>query len=76
MARVALINYHLGGNAVSEALFKTLGYEPVSIALYMFCPPQTHPEFNYKILRGIHRIYNPLIRRILEQVQYVTRIFI
>ena len=72
MARVALINYHLGSIAVSEALFKALGCEPVSIALYHHRHPRTHPEFNYKILRGIHRIYNnPRIRHILHKSKKV-----
>ena len=54
MPRIALINYHLGSIATSEALFRTLGYEVDIIA------PHCHRFFmgatgvRYKILRSIH----------------------
>ena len=57
MPRVALINYHIGSIAVSEALFRTLGYEVVSITTYSHHRTMAAPEVRYKILRGICNIY-------------------
>ena len=57
MARVALINYHLGSIPVSEALFRTLDYEVVSIVRYHQILGQPSQKMRYKILRGIRAIY-------------------
>ena len=60
MSRVALINYHIGSIAVSEALFKALGYEVVSITPYRHRRKMAAPEVRYKILRRIRKTYATL----------------
>ena len=62
MSRVALINYHVGSDIVSEALFRTLGYEVALITTHSHLHPLAHPELRYKILRGINKVYFRLNR--------------
>ena len=60
MSRVALINYHIGSIAVSEALFKALGYEVVSITPYRHRRTMAAPEVRYEILHRIRKTYATL----------------
>ena len=69
MPRIALINYHLGSIAVSEALFKTLGWEATSIVLYRHRLIQVHPALRFKILHKIRDFYinwNKVNRRLFK----------
>ena len=54
MSRIATINYHLGSIAVSEALFRTLGYEVAIIAPYRHRFFMGATGVRYKILHRIH----------------------
>ena len=54
MSRIATINYHLGSIAVSEALFRTLGYEVAIIAPYRPRLFMGATGVRYKILDRIH----------------------
>ena len=62
MSRVVLINYHLGSNAVGEALFRTLGYEVVSITTLNHHLAVGAPEMRYKILRRVNNVYAKLFK--------------
>ena len=77
MSRVALINHHIGSIAVSEALFKTLGYEVVTIVRYHQLRYQPSPKARYKFLRGIRNIYALLkiIRQTLFKRPYTKNAY-
>ena len=62
MPRVVLINYHFGSNAVGEALFRTLGYEVVSITTLDHHLAVDAPKMRYKILRRVHNVYAKLFK--------------
>ena len=77
MARVALINYHLGSIPVSEALFRTLDYEVVSIVRYHQILGQPSQKMRYKILRGIRAIYRGrnIVLRVLFKYPYTKNAY-